>query len=1058
MLTISPARLDFGNQAIGIPSALQTVTVTNISTTDTLQVTDVVPSVGRMFVNANGCAGSIAPGASCPVSVYFNPAAAETYSGTLTFTVADITCGARGGLDCTIKQSIPITGTGIPDPPVMSISPASIDFGDQFVDTAALTDVTITNISATDTISLLGARVSDPALLAGLPGCSSLAPGASCTLAVTFAPTSVGSFSGTVSLDPSVVGCGGCVRSYPEQVVPVTANVTGAVIALSAPPLAFGNFTVGSTTAPRTVWLTNSSKTDTVAIGTIASSDPAFTIDGSACAATLSPGASCSATVTFTPAALTAYTATFSFQPTAVSCAGCTYLAEQLGMSGTGVSATPLLTISPSPLDFGDQRPGSFTPLSVTLTNTSATEGVSPIGFVFLDPSVTAYGVDLSACTSVIPPGGSCLVTVSFKPAAVQAYTSPVSFNVVDASCLSCALPAQSFVVQGRGTAPTASLTPALMSFSGPVGSTTAAQTATLTNTGSATLNITSIQVVSVVAPDFKQQSTTCGSTLAPGASCTISVTYFADAASNQEGYVVVNDDAAGSPQSVGLTGVGIAPAPPVASWSPTTLTFTSTAGVYSAAQTATLTNSGGSTLNITQIQVLSSAGLSLSGAFVQKSTTCGATLGAGASCTVSVAFGPDRQASYTGQIVSVDNATSSPQSVNLTGTGSAPPPAMTLSPASLDFGPGATGIPFAPQYVTLTNSNSSLPISLSSITSSDPAFTVTVGTCGVAISLGASCKVPVTFTPSLSKSYSATISFQANSIACLCGYPVQTFTVTGSGTAPQISISSSTITFSTTAFTTSAAQTATISNSGSGPLLISGISLAGSNPNDYRESDNCGLNLAAGASCTISVTFTPPSLGSFPATVVINDNDPTSPQTITLSGTGVNTPDFVVASSIPSLAVPPGGSAQFSITVSAQNGASIPAVTVSASGLPPGATASFTQSSITPGSTSATTILTIHTRQTLAANKGSDLPPDWPTAALPALTFLGWFIVPRKQRRRWMTLGLLLFASLGGISALTGCAGGGFNLIPPAKTYTVTVNATVGAVQQTTTVQLTVE
>jgi hypothetical protein len=56
------------------------------------------------------------------------------------------------------------------------------------------------------------------------------------------------------------------------------------------------------------------------------------------------------------------------------------------------------------------------------------------------------------------------------------------------------------------------------------------------------------------------------------------------------------------------------------------------------------------------------------------------------------------------------------------------------------------------------------------------------------------------------------------------------------------------------------------------------------------------------------------------------------------------------------------------------------------------------------------------------------------------------------------MTLGLLLFALLSGVSALTGCAGGGFNLIPPAKTYTVTVTATVGAVQQTTTVQLTVE
>jgi hypothetical protein len=69
----------------------------------------------------------------------------------------------------------------------------------------------------------------------------------------------------------------------------------------------------------------------------------------------------------------------------------------------------------------------------------------------------------------------------------------------------------------------------------------------------------------------------------------------------------------------------------------------------------------------------------------------------------------------------------------------------------------------------------------------------------------------------------------------------------------------------------------------------------------------------------------------------------------------------------------------------------------------------------------------------------------------------LAWFFVPRTQRRRWITLGLLLIASLGGISALTGCSGG-LNLVPVAKTYAVTVTATIGAVQQTTTIQLTVE
>jgi hypothetical protein len=74
-------------------------------------------------------------------------------------------------------------------------------------------------------------------------------------------------------------------------------------------------------------------------------------------------------------------------------------------------------------------------------------------------------------------------------------------------------------------------------------------------------------------------------------------------------------------------------------------------------------------------------------------------------------------------------------------------------------------------------------------------------------------------------------------------------------------------------------------------------------------------------------------------------------------------------------------------------------------------------------------------------------------------LALIGLFFLPVKKRRRWITMALLLFASLGAFTALTGC-GGGFGLvrvIPPAS-YTITVTGTSGAEQQITTVQLTVQ
>ncbi len=87
---------------------------------------------------------------------------------------------------------------------------------------------------------------------------------------------------------------------------------------------------------------------------------------------------------------------------------------------------------------------------------------------------------------------------------------------------------------------------------------------------------------------------------------------------------------------------------------------------------------------------------------------------------------------------------------------------------------------------------------------------------------------------------------------------------------------------------TASAAQSVTVTNTGSGSLSFSGVTVGGTNAADYTLTDGCsGQNLANGASCTIGVTFTPGAIGSSTATLTISDNDPSSPQTVALSGNG---------------------------------------------------------------------------------------------------------------------------------------------------------------------------
>jgi N-acetylneuraminic acid mutarotase len=276
--------------------------------------------------------------------------------------------------------------------------------------------------------------------------------------------------------------------------------------------------------------------------------------------------------------------------------------------------------------------------------------------------------------------------------------------------------------------------------------------------------------------------------------------------------------------------------------------------------------------------------------------------------------------------------------------------------------------------------------------------------------------------------------------------------------TGPVASLSSlSPLVFTATVGTTSAAQTATLTNSGNVTLNITGITITGANSTDFAVSTGanaCGTTLAADSSCLIYVTFTPASAAIFSATLSVADNAAGSPQTASLSGTGAPVPTFTISSTTAPQIIQRGGTAQFTITATAQNGTFSNPVTLIASGLPTGAIATFTPPSVTPGSSSANSTLSIQTGTTAtAAVSGHN--SSWPFATS-ALAVIGLCLVPGK-RRRWITMALLLIASLGALTGLTAC-GGGFAFIAPSQSYSITVTGTSGTEVQTTTVQLTVQ
>ena len=148
---------------------------------------------------------------------------------------------------------------------------------------------------------------------------------------------------------------------------------------------------------------------------------------------------------------------------------------------------------------------------------------------------------------------------------------------------------------------------------------------------------------------------------MAAAASCTISVVFKPTAQGTDKGTVKIADNAAGSPQSLTLTGLAT-----VVSLSPTTLSFgDQKVGATSAAQLITITNHGAAALTVKKLAVTGTGAPDFS-----QTNTCGTSVAAGASCTVSVTFTPKSTSSFTASLSIADNGGGSPQSAVLSGTG----------------------------------------------------------------------------------------------------------------------------------------------------------------------------------------------------------------------------------------------------------------------------------------------------------------------------------------------------------------------------------------------------
>ena len=400
------------------------------------------------------------------------------------------------------------------------------------------------------------------------------------------------------------------------------------------------------------------------------------------------------------------------------------------GTYGRGIWQIPLLTaISPAaPAMSLSSQKLVFASTPVGTQSAAQTIVVTNIGSAALTVTavVASGGFDASSTclAAAIPISSTCSVSIQFAPSSPGTVTGlltiygNVSGGQVTATLSGVATAAAEIV-----------LTPTMLTFpSTPVGTSSAAQNITVSNTGASMVNLQSV----TAAGDFAITADTCGGSLAPAVGCTVSLTFTPSASGARSGTLSVTDDA--GVQVAELTGTGTSAA--TDALSPLALSFAAQqVNTASAAMPVTLTNTGDEALTLIAAVV--------SGDFAVVNG-CGATLPGHAACGILVSYVPKSTGAEAGLLTVTDEFRS--QTATLTGTGVAPPGVSLLPTGGLSFVPTAVGQASAAQTVTLTNSGGAALTISSAAVSGD--FAVGTNTCGTSVAAGATCMLQITFSP----------------------------------------------------------------------------------------------------------------------------------------------------------------------------------------------------------------------------------------------------------------------------------------------------------------------
>ena len=410
-------------------------------------------------------------------------------------------------------------------------------------------------------------------------------------------------------------------------------------------------------------------------------------------------------------------------------------------------ASAPALAVSPAAVTFPDRPVNtSSAPVDVTIANAgNETMTISSI-------TVTGDFTLTSSCPPSLAAGDSCVASVTFKPLVLGARSGALTV-ATDAPSGT-----QSVRLAGNGLASTdrgiLDVSPGLLDFDRiPVGTRSAAQLVTLSNSGVLAINLVVSTVGDFLRAPAPAGATDCDATLAPGEVCEIAVVFAPSAAGAVSGKLVFDSDASNTHVEVSLFGTGAQPAAPARSLVlPDHVSFgTLPVGLRSPASSMILSNATRQPLAITE--------LTITGDFsIGDSCT---TVPAGGTCAISLFFTPSARGARTGTLTL--RASGDPYVVALDGTGGANlSPVLSVSPLRIGFGNAVIGPASAPASIELRNIGE-VPVEIAA-PSSLGEFLVT-SHCQAALAAGDRCTMDIAFFPRVQGLRAARLEIHSNAV-----------------------------------------------------------------------------------------------------------------------------------------------------------------------------------------------------------------------------------------------------------------------------------------------------